>query len=93
MAILQVEARAHGVWGGEEGLEEERERKTEAREKKREKKYVKEIQSELYIHLRTIFTTAMLANECRFEIAIVFTIVIIHRWAYFAPLLKDCALY
>jgi DNA-repair protein complementing XP-A cells len=46
---IQVEVRAHEVWGGEEGLEEERERKREAREKKKEKKYVKEIQSELYI--------------------------------------------
>ena len=44
---VQVEARAHEVWGGRAGLEDERERKREAREKKREKKYVKEIQSEL----------------------------------------------
>ena len=70
MAILQVEVRAHEVWGGEEGLEEERERKREAREKKKEKKYVKEIQSELYISL---LHTAMLANECKLEI--VFTIM------------------
>ena len=63
MAILQVEARAHGVWGGEEGLEEERERKTEAREKKREKKYVKEIQSELYIY--TYMDYLYYCNACK----------------------------
>lgn len=41
--VLQVEARAYEIWGGEEGLEEARKRKGELREKKREKKYAKEI--------------------------------------------------
>ena len=50
--MVQVEARAHEVWGGKDGLEEERERKREARETKREKKYVKEIQSELQFHVQ-----------------------------------------
>ena len=41
--ILQVEARAHEVWGGAKELEEAFQKKGEMKEKKREKKYANQI--------------------------------------------------
>ena len=38
-----MEARAHGIWGGEDGLQEQHAKRSEVREKKRQKKYEKEI--------------------------------------------------
>ena len=40
---LQVESRAHLIWGGEEGLERERDRRQDAKEKRKEKNYVKKL--------------------------------------------------
>lgn len=44
--LVQVEARSHEVWGGEEGLEAERVNKMKRREKRKEKKYAKDIKGD-----------------------------------------------
>ncbi len=41
--VVQVEGRAHEVWGDEEGLKEAHRKKGENQEKKREKKYASQI--------------------------------------------------
>lgn len=46
MCTVQVKARSHAVWGGEDKLEEERQRRSDHREKKREKKYAKQVRGE-----------------------------------------------
>lgn len=48
IVCLQVESRAHSIWGGEEGLLAEQQRKAGNREKIKQKKYERKIKGGCY---------------------------------------------
>ena len=48
---VQVESRAHSIWGGEEGLLAERQRKAGSREKMKQRKYEKKIKGVWFVCL------------------------------------------
>ena len=59
---IQVRARSHEIWNGEEGLEKEKERRLQSREKKKLKKYTKEVKGKMSEVLHVVFHSS---NSCQ----------------------------